>query len=460
MNTERKFNRRQVLRTAGLGITAGALAACAVTPAPQVAPPAEEATAVQPEAPGAATLAPAELSFWIWWPNPVPALNQAGLAFTEHNPEVKIKAESVSDYWVKLQTALAGGSGPDIFYMNNVTYYSWAHQGILWDLTPYVDLSPGTPEDLKAVNPIALDFYNYQGTYFGVPHGLVITTMGYNETYLAEKGLTPLAEVEDEFDWEMWLEYALTLTEREGDKVSMWGTFSTGGIELGWGNQVISNGGSFLSEDGTKCVIHSEEALEALNLLVDMRFKHGVSPGADSIAAENEYSLFHTGRLASFPLANGLIKSYNEELTDFTYNIATLPKAPRTGESRCYSNICGICVNKDGGAKDQASYFALFNLSKQASDMYSYADVLAPARTDSARNHFDPLISGPANRSAFFRQFETIEPLPTHPTVTWNEMMQPVTEWQLEIFEGRVTVEEGLQGMEDEVNALFDAAAD
>ena len=45
--------------------------------------------------------------------------------------------------------------------------------------------------------------------------------------------------------------------------------------------------------------------------------------------------------------------------------------------------------------------------------------------------------------------------LPTHEVVTWGEMMQPTTEWQTEIFEGRVSVEEGLKNMADSVNSLF-----
>ena len=53
------------------------------------------------------------------------------------------------------------------------------------------------------------------------------------------------------------------------------------------------------------------------------------------------------------------------------------------------------------------------------------------------------------------RMGEWTTPLPTHRTVTWGEMMDPTTEWQTEISEGRVSVQEGLTNMAAAVNDLF-----
>ena len=93
-------------------------------------------------------------------------------------------------------------------------------------------------------------------------------------------------------------------------------------------------------------------------------------------------------------------------------------------------------------------------LSKDSQDKLARANVLAPVRHDSAELYYDPAL-GPANRRAAFEMQEWTSALPTHDVVTWGEMMQPTTEWQTEIFEGRVSVEEGLANMAESVNSLF-----
>ena len=90
-------------------------------------------------------------------------------------------------------------------------------------------------------------------------------------------------------------------------------------------------------------------------------------------------------------------------------------------------------------------------------DILAKANVLAPVRNDSAELYYDPAL-GPANRKAAFKMQEWTTALPTHEKVTWGEMMQPVGEWQTEIFEGRTGVEEGLKNIADAVNGLFDKA--
>jgi hypothetical protein len=80
--------------------------------------------------------------------------------------------------------------------------------------------------------------------------------------------------------------------------------------------------------------------------------------------------------------------------------------------------------------------------------------VLAPVRNDSAELYYNPEL-GPANRQAAFKMQQWTTALPAHETVTWGEMMQPTTEWQTEIFEGRVGAEEGLQNIATAVNELL-----
>ena len=253
-----KLSRRSLLTWMAAGTSTLALSACvAPTPAGDAgSAPAAEAS---------------DLSVWVWWPDPVASLNQMGESFSAANPGATVTAEAPTDYWTKLQTALAGGVAPDIYFMNNVNYWAWASKDILVDMTALVESDEAMQDNLVNSWQGAVDFYNFKGKQFGMPFMYTTIVLYYNEDYLKEQGLTPVAEIEDEFDWTMFRDYAQKLTQRDGDTVSMWGAMTTDGIETGWLNFVRANGGDFLNEDNTQCIIDQSAAVEAWQLLTDMR---------------------------------------------------------------------------------------------------------------------------------------------------------------------------------------------
>ena len=444
------ISRRELLKGM-VGLTASAtLAACVPATGPQ------STSSIDSEG-GGPGLADADLKVWVWWPDPVASLEEMGESFMEANPNVSVSAEAPTDYWTKLQTSLAGGAGPDIYFMNNVNYWSWASKNVLMDLTELTASDAAMQDNIENSWTGAVDFYNFKGKQFGLPYMYTTVVLYYNEDFLKEQGLGLIADIEDDFDWDMYREYGLQLTQRDGDDVTMWGLMSTEGIETGWLNFVRGNGGDFLNEEHTQCIIDQEASIEAWQYLADMRLEDTISPSPEALQAEGTRSMFLTGKLALWPGGSWTMKTLNEQLTDFNYNIALLPKSPHTGNRGGTTNIVGLVVSNATEAKDQSWALMTHLLSQESQDILARANVLAPVRNDSAELYYDVNL-GPANRGAAFRMQEWTTALPTHEQVTWGEMMQPTTEWQTEIFEGRVSVEEGLQNIATNVNDLFAAA--
>lgn len=461
MRSSNSLSRRRFLIGAGAGAAGAVLAACGATPTPQVVEKIVEATpqvvketVVVEVQVTPAGLQPADLAIWVWWPDPVASLNQMAAYFMGANPGVKVTAEAPADYWTKLQTALAGGAGPDIYFMNNVNYWSWASKGVLVDLDQLIAGDASMQDNLKNSWTYAIEFYKFEGKNYGLPFMYTTVVLYYNEDYITAEGLDAIVEIEDDFDWNQWRENANKLTKREGDSVTMWGAMSTEGIETGWLNFVRANGGDFLNKESDKCIIDEAPSVEAWQLLTDMRLKDNVSPSPEAIQAENLRSMFMTGKIAMWPSGSWVMKTLNAQLKDFKYNIAILPKSPTTGGRGGTTNIVGLVMNKDTKFKDQAWALMVHFLSKYSQDVFAKADVLAPVRNDSAELYYDPVL-GPANRRAAFKMQQWTTALPTHRKVTWGEMMQPTGEWQTEIFEGRVGVQEGLTNMAAAVNDLF-----
>jgi multiple sugar transport system substrate-binding protein len=425
-----------LMSTAALTVT-GVLAACG--------------TAVDS---GAGDMESADLSVWVWWPSPVPSLMEMGETFMDANPDVSVSVEAPSDYWTKIQTSIAGGAGPDLFFMNNVNYWSWAARGVLYDMTELAAFDYAMQDNIANSWKGAVDFYHYKGKQFGMPYMYTSIVLYYNVDYINSKGLALPADIEDEMDWNKFREYGLALHEAAEGSPSMWGLYSTGDIQTGWLNYVRANGGDFLNLDNSECIIDSPESIEAWNYLVNLRREDGISPSPEALQAEGANSLFQTGRIALYPSGNWEMSFLNEQLKDFAYDITLLPFSPQTGERGGTTNIVGVVINQNTPAKDASWNLMTHLLSKDSQDKLARANVLAPVRHDSAELYYNPDL-GPPNRKAAFEMVQWTTALPTHEVVTWGEMMQPTTEWQTEIFEGRVSVEEGLKNMADSVNSLF-----
>jgi len=476
MRGSRFVSRRSVLSALGVGAAGAALAACGATPTPQVIEKevtkivagtpevvketvvvtqevekvVEETVVVQVTPAG---LEPAELAVWVWWPSPVASLNQMSAYFMGANPNVKITVEAPTDYWTKLQTALAGNAGPDIYFMNNVNYWSWATKGVLVDMTDMVAKDASMQDNLANSWDAAVNFYKFDGKYFGLPFMYTTVVLYYNEDYIKSEGLKTPAELGDDFDWDTCREYANKLTKRDGDNYSMYG-WQSSGIETGWLNFVRGNGGDFLDANGTKCTIDETPSVEAWQWMVDMQLKDMVAPSATATQAESPLSMFMTGKLAMVTDGDWTMATYNTQLTDFAYNIAMLPKSSTTGGRGGTSNIVGLVMNTSSKYMDQSWALMTHLLNKYSQDVFANADVLAPVRNDSAALYFANE-KGPSNRMAAFNMKDFTTALPTHRTVTWAEMLKPVTEWETEIFEGRSEVQPGLTAMAEGVNDTF-----
>ncbi|MDB4895391.1 MAG: transporter substrate-binding protein, partial [Firmicutes bacterium] len=83
----------------------------------------------KPGAAGTAGPAPkaGNLQYLTWDETQVPVIKDQLKSFT--GAKVTVNTMPYDDYWTKLQTAIAGGSGPDLYWMTRPNYDIWSRLG-------------------------------------------------------------------------------------------------------------------------------------------------------------------------------------------------------------------------------------------------------------------------------------------------------------------------------------------
>ncbi|MBI2940971.1 MAG: extracellular solute-binding protein, partial [Chloroflexi bacterium] len=311
-----KVTRRSFLRDA-LGMGAATLiVACGPAPAPTPTPvpaPAKPAEAPKPAA-----------------PTPTPAVKQAAPAgakvtlrigdtgqlkelfmwdkIVARFPQYELKLEEApgAQYMDKLAIQLAGGTAPDMFYINNEDLHNWIDRGVFVGLNPYfasdkVDLNRFTADPRLGAGRGGIA-YGLQQCIGDMP------ALIYNVEMFRKAGIkTPPKSGEPGFDtltYEDELAMATALTKRRADgTVEQWGKLNPTSINHGWEYYIWGNGADLLDTpwtymEATKSLLDSPECIQATQFMVDEVYKHKVTPGPEAAKDLMGLEPFFAGRVA------------------------------------------------------------------------------------------------------------------------------------------------------------------
>ena len=203
------------------------------------------------------------------WSHQNPAWNEDHQAkmdeFMKMNPGVTIKYETFPymDFMQKTQTSLlTDGAGADIYEIWGGWALSYAPTGVLAKVPD--NLTANLKEDCYAP---ALGSFTVDGAYYGIPleYNIEYGGMLVNKTLFDEKGLTYPTT------WAELEKIADETSVRKGDIMEMRGfEFCTGdGATNMFLAMILSNGGTYLTDDGYKVDFSSPQAVEAMKKMVE-----------------------------------------------------------------------------------------------------------------------------------------------------------------------------------------------
>lgn len=132
--------------------------------------------------------------------------------YSETRPEIKFSATPTSwdGYFEKLSTQAAGGNLPDIVQMDYLYIGTYAKNGTVADLTPFIE--DGTI-DISNIEDTLIKSGKVGNIQAGIPLSTSMLTISYNPSVVAEAGLE---NPDSDWTWAEFEEFCLQVKEKTG----------------------------------------------------------------------------------------------------------------------------------------------------------------------------------------------------------------------------------------------------
>ena len=237
-----------------------------------------------------------------------------------------------NEYDTKVNTLVAGNRAPDVAYLGGSMGYRLAEQEKLVNLFPYFDKYPALADRLPGTY-----FWYGKDETFGTQTANEVMLLWYNKKVLDEAGVDhPPAEAAKAWSWDDLVERAYKLTFDQNGKrpdesgfdpkqVRQFGVSAGMQYVAAWECLLRSNGVDVVDEAGTKCLLDTPEAIEVLQNLQDLVYKHRVAPTPVQLGnnAPTTAVLLQTKRIAM--VLDGQWMLLDMAQSDVDFGIGVLP---------------------------------------------------------------------------------------------------------------------------------------
>ncbi|MEZ4861457.1 MAG: sugar ABC transporter substrate-binding protein [Caldilineaceae bacterium] len=377
-----RLSRRSFLRWGATTLLAsGVLISC--SPAERRTTPGagNSATGLVTTSPTAPKREEIQLVYQDWRTDWFPGMVQEMLAqFHEAHPDLRVfftpDPDNLAD---EMLAEMEAGTAPDVLDGCCTFFPTWAQQGHMLDLRPYVtqDLDAATIADWDPAQYRA--FFLRDGRQFGLPkyHGAV--ALYYNKDLFDQSGVAyPTAQ----WDHDDYLAAMSQLTQdssagSDSGQREVWGSM----LDVAWDRiqlHVNSWGGHLVSPYApTNCAFHKPKAMAALAWLHDRMWQDRVMATFPDVQYMSPRSAFINKRVAMVEEGSWVLKDILLN-ADFRVGVAPMPAGPARRATLATSDGYGIYAGTD--YPDAAWELVQFLTSEAYGLAMAKANFLQPAR--------------------------------------------------------------------------------
>jgi len=246
--------------------------------------------------------------------------------FNKKYPDIKVKIlHTPKDYKDKLRTMFAAGTPPDVMYIENWWMPRFVKNGVLLDLTPYIERDRDS-FDLNRFYPRLTAQFRFNDRYYGIPKDFTTFVLIYNRDIFDRAGI-PYPD--KSMSWEEFLELSKKLTIKPG-KPGDPGQYGTA-IEtlwIFWIQWVWQNESALMNPDHTKWVLGDPEYIDkstyALQFYKNLVYEHHVAPMPSVSFEMGSSDMFMTGRVAMVIYGRWKCMEFRK-IKGFKWDVAPLP---------------------------------------------------------------------------------------------------------------------------------------
>lgn len=241
-------------------------------------------------------------------------------AFHTQHPDIEIQLQhtpSQSQYRQRLATTFANGSPPDVMLLNYRRFATFAGQGGLTPLEPFLAESDIIQE--ADFFPTPIEAFHLDGQLWCIPQNVSSLVVYYNKDLFDAANL-PYPT--DDWTWDDFLTTAQALTRPEQDQYGV--GLAPNLFRLA--PFIWQNGGTLVDDptNPTRLTLHTPPAREALQWFIDLQLVHHVVPDQNAEAIETSESRFLNGRLGMIFNSRRGVPTYRTIQT-FQWDVAALP---------------------------------------------------------------------------------------------------------------------------------------
>ena len=383
-----------------------------------------------------------DLTFQIWDVFQRDGMQAMCDAYTALHPEVTIEVQVTSwdEYWTKLEAATMAKQAPDIFWMHTNEILKYADNDKLVDCSEIVDKSHFS--DISLANASGSD-----GTLYAVPKDRDTVGLVYNKEMFDAAGVS---YPDDTWTWDTLVE----ASQKIYDATGYYGYMAYGDDQLGYWNFVYQAGGSILTEDKTRANFTDPATEMAMDFYIGLQ-KNDWCPDQTYFAETSPGTAFFSGKGAMFLEGDWNILPELQNYPDMVgkWDVAVLPKCPNplSGDGRAtISNGLSYATTKTNKHLDVVMDVLKFFGSAEGQQIQGESGAAIPAYVGLEDSWVGCFEQYPVNITCFIDMFDyCVQSVNNAARPEWKT---PVSDTLLKIYTGDLTLDEGLEQMQEIVD--------
>jgi multiple sugar transport system substrate-binding protein len=251
--------------------------------------------------------------------------------FNELCPGVTVDYQPVPDkFQDKLKAQMAGGTAPDVFYVDDQLMNAFASSGQLLALDDYMSQAGVSRDDFI---PALLTIFTQDGKTYALPKDWGTLGLVYLPEAFQAAGVD---EPTDSWTWDDLRTAAKTISDA--------GTYKGFCMGADWARFapfVFSNGGSFASEDNTTATLDTPEVKEMATLVSDMYTEGSLVKPADVGASWCGEAIGK--KLVAMTTEGGwMVNFMKQNYPDVEWKAVQIPQGPVNRADIIFTNAIGV----------------------------------------------------------------------------------------------------------------------